>query len=163
MSAAGCLPALLLRTASVLLLATGCTHAPPAAVAAQHPAPLYRLDFVVATNEAGGASTRSTYTMNVEDRHAGQLHAGANVQLAPGGPRQDVGIRIRCDLGAEGSDLVLHGETEVSALGANASVHKISVRGASLLKPGASAVIARLDEPSTHAHYDVTVTATPLR
>lgn len=124
---------------------------------------MYRLDFVIASTDASGAPKRGTYTINLEDQDSGELHVGANVSLAPNGSgRQDVGIKIRCGLVSQGNDLVVHGDTEISASAGDSSIHKIHVRGVSLVQPGTPALIASLDEPSTHAHYDVSVTATRL-
>lgn len=158
---------LLLTTASLALSAAvlGCapTTAPTPAVAhapsAHH---VYRLDFVVTSGDPGKASAPSKYTVNVEeDRHA-EIHVGANVPLGAGNVRQDVGLRLHCQLSAVGDDLLLHNDTELSTADDLPAIHKITARGDAIVSPGKPALVASLEEPLSHRRYEVTVTATKL-
>jgi hypothetical protein len=135
---------------------------------------VYRLDYVVSVTEPGKAPTTSTHTMNVEEDHTSDVRAGANVPLVSGSsgaqasPRQDVGLLIQCHLTRAGDDLLLQNTTELSAVDERAdpgprAIRKIVAKGDAVASLGKPAVVASVQEPVSHAQYEVTVTATKLR
>ena len=136
---------------------------------------VYRLDYTVTITEPGKAAVTDNYTLNVEDGHGGDVHAGANIPLVSstspslgGSPRQDVGITLRCDLTRVGNDLLVQTKTELSAPGERfgggaVAIQKITSNSDGVVTPGSSALVASVEEPVSHARYDVTVTATKLR
>lgn len=145
----------------------------PAAKAAKPPEEhhVYRLDFVVASNDAGKPVTSSTYSLNLEEEQSGDLRLGTNVPLvapSPGtkpgapvaAPRQDVGLNLRAFLRVVGEDLLLHTAFEMSYVEDPSTIHKIASNGDALVSPGKPAVLCNLEDPSSHKHYQVTVTAT---
>ena len=143
------------------LALVACSPPPKPAPPPPRSADLYRLDFVIASTDAGGAPARSTYTLNVEDHSSGEVHVGANVALSDH-QRMDVGVKIRCHVESAGDRVLLTGNTEVSTTAQPASIQKMVVRGDALAGDGKPALLASLDEPSTHTHYEVTVLATKL-
>ena len=134
---------------------------------------VYRLDYAVTINEPGRAVVTDSYALNVEEDSSAEVHAGANVPLQSGpspmaSPRQDVGIRLHCQLSRAGGDLLLHSNTELSTLEPRAdegphAIHKITATGDVVVTPGTSALVTSIEEPVSHARYEVTVTATKLR
>ncbi len=155
--------------------------------AATHAAPppkgrhVYRLDYALTVTEPGKAATTSAYVLNIEEGSGGDLHAGANVPLVSGpsghlSPRQDVGVKLRSNLTRAGGDLILHSDVELSGVEPGIplenfdlpdprprTIHKISAGDDAVVTPGKSALVASVEEPTTHARYEVTVTATKLR
>jgi hypothetical protein len=138
---------------------------------------VYRLDYVVSVTEPGKPAVTSAYALNLEEGSGGDVHAGTNIPLqtasssspSMSAPRQDVGIRIRSRITRAGSDLLLHGDTELSGLDeARAdqgprAIRKINASGDAVVTPGKPALVASVEEPVSHARYEVTVTATKLR
>ena len=132
---------------------------------------IYRLDYLVSVTEAGKAASTSRYTMNVGENEHGELHAGANVPLSSSSsasPRQDVGLKLRCQVARAGEELVLHQTTEISGTDDRGdqgprAIRKITMNDDAVATLGTPAVIASVEEPATHARYEVTVTATKLR
>jgi hypothetical protein len=136
---------------------------------------VYRLDYLVTVREPDKAPVTSPYTMNVEDGSTGSVHAGANIPLVTGSssagtasPRQDVGLLLRCHLTQVGSDLVLHNDAEISGTEERAdpgprAIRKITANDDAVASPGKPTLVASLEEPVSHARYEVTVTATKLR
>jgi hypothetical protein len=130
-------------------------HAPP------EPQHVYRLDFVVATGEAGHPSS-GAYTLNVEERHSGEIHVGSNVLLSTNA-RQDVGMLLRCHVEAAGEDLLLHSNAEMSLFEEPSTIRKLTASSDALVALGKPALVASVDDPVAHRHYQLTVTATRLR
>jgi hypothetical protein len=134
---------------------------------------VYRLDYVVSVTEPGKPARTSTYTMNVEEDSGGEVRAGENMPLVTGGPgagaapRQDVGLAIRCHLASAGDDLLLHASTELTApddgIEGFRAIRKITSSGDAVVAPGKTTVLASVQEPTSHARYEVTVAATKLR
>ncbi len=158
-----------LLVASAATLLFGCAGAQslkPIEARLRPPEPrhVYRLDFTVAANDLGKAPQSSAYTLNLEEHDTGELHVGNNVSLgAQGTPRMDVGLKIRANVSSVGEDLVLRSDVEMSGTDDATSIHKISANGDALLKGGKPALVASLEDPSSHKHYEVTATATMLR
>jgi hypothetical protein len=166
----------ILRAAAAALVLSGpllgyaaARHAAAAPSPARH---VYRLDYTVSVTEPGRAATTSNYVLNIEEGSGGEAHAGANVPLAMGASgstvRQDVGFVIRCQLTRAGNDLILHDTFELSGLAEPVeqgprSIHKISAGDDAVVTPGKSTLVASIDEPTSHARYEVSVTATKLR
>jgi hypothetical protein len=138
-----------------------------------NPHHVYRLDYLVSVSQPGRAVLTSAYTMNVEDGSTGDLHAGANIPLqaskGPTSPRQDVGLRLVGHVTRVGEDLLLHNSTEISAPGDDdseegaRSIRKVSATDDAVVSPGKTTLVARLEEPASHARYEVTVNAVKLR
>ena len=122
---------------------------------------VYRLDFIVSANELGRAPQSSAYTLNLEEHDTGELRVGDNVSL--GAQRADVGLKIRANLVSFGDDLILRSDVEMSGSDDATSMHKVSMDGAALLRGGKPSLVASLDDPASHKHYEVTATATRLR
>ena len=158
-----------LLVASATLLLFGCASAhplQPVQVAARPPPDrhVYRLDFVVAANDSGKAPQSSAYTLNLEEHDTGELRVGSNIAFGTGpAPRQDVGLKIRANLSAVGDDLVLRSDVEMSGSDDASSIHKVSANGDAVLKGGKPSLVASLEDPLSHKHYEVTATATMLR
>jgi hypothetical protein len=162
----------LLRTRAVVLAAAtlaiataaGCSPAvaaPPSVASAPLAHHVYRLDFVVTTAEASKASTPSKYTINIEENQHAELRVGANIPL--GNVRTDVGLKLRCQVSSMGDDLLVHNDTELSAVEDLPAIHKVSASGDAVVSPGKPTLVASLEEPVSHRRYEVTVTATKLR
>jgi len=133
---------------------------------------VYRLDYALTVTEPGRAAVTDTYTLNVEEGSSGEVRAGANIPLGSSSsltsPRQDVGILLRCQANREGSDLLLHDTAELSSPEPRAddgprAIHKITSSGDVVVTPGKTALVASIEEPVSHARYELTVTATKLR
>jgi hypothetical protein len=123
---------------------------------------VYRLDFVVSTTETSKPVVSSSYTMNLEEEHGGELHLGTNVALSAQA-RQDVGLKIHCSYALIGDDLLLHNSTEMSSIEDPPTIRKIMTSGDAVVAPGKLALINSLEDPMSHRHYEVAVTATKLR
>jgi hypothetical protein len=143
---------------------------PPKTASARPPEEhhVYRLDFVVASTDSGKPAQSSAYTLNVQEYATGDVHIGSNVALStqPGvsSPRQDVGLKIRANIFPVGDDLVLHGTLEMSTVEDVSTIHKITANGdAVLLKGGPPTLVASLEDPVSHKHYQVTAAATKVR
>lgn len=159
---------LVLAAATLALSATAVACAPvatppPSIAHMPRERHVYRLDFVVTAGDPSKAPAPSKYTVNVEEERHAEIHVGANVPLGNGNVRQDVGLRLHCELSTVGDDLLLHNDTELSAADAPPAIHKVSARGDALVSPGKPALVASLEEPVSHTRYEVTVTATKLR
>ena len=130
------------------------------------PRPFYRLDYVIAASEAGRAPANSAYTLQVADRNTGELRLGVNVPLAAGGagpaPRQDVGVLVRSQVDTVGEQVRLHSTVEVSAVDDPPAVRKMVANTDAVIVPGKPVVVARMDDPTSHRRYEVTVTATKV-
>jgi hypothetical protein len=135
---------------------------------------VYRLDYVVTVSQPGKATVNDAYTMNVEDGSTGDLRAGANIPLSAspkGGmasPRQDVGLRLTGHVSRLGDGLLLHNNAEMSGPAEEAeegarAIRKITASDDAVVPLGKPTLVARLEEPVSHAVYEVTVTATKLR
>jgi hypothetical protein len=123
---------------------------------------VFRLDFVVSTTDASKPVASSTYTLNLEEEHGGELHLGTNVALSAQA-RQDVGLKIHCSYEMVGEDLLLHNSTEISSFDDPPAIRKISTSGDGVVTPGKLALIDSLEDPVSHRRYEVAVTATKLR
>jgi hypothetical protein len=140
-----------------------------AAFAGERPEPrhVYRLDFVVAENDAGKAATSTTYTLNLEENHTGEIKMGTNVVLpaqAHGATmRADIGLLLRTSFTSVGEDLLVDDEVEITAAKDAQTFHKMSAKGTALVAPGKPALVASVEDPISHKHYQMTVTATKLR
>ncbi len=148
-----------------------------ASAPASKPRHVYRLDYAVSVSEPGKAAVTSGYALNVEEGQSGDVHAGANIPLQTSSssssttlsaPRQDVGVKIHCQVTRAGNDLVLHNNAELSAPDARdglgpTAIRKISASDDVVVAPGKTALVASIEEPVSHARYEVTVTATKLR
>ncbi len=164
---------LVFRALAVALVLSGPVLGYAAASRKAAPKPshhVYRLDYLVSVTEPGKPDATSTYTMNVEEDHGGDLRAGENLPLAPSksSPRQDVGLSIHTQVTRLGNDLLLHNSTELSAPEDAANqgprgIRKVSANGDAVASPGTPAVVMSVQEPVSHARYEVTVTATKLR
>jgi hypothetical protein len=136
---------------------------------------VYRLDFVVTRLDAGGVGTIAQYAINVAENDNGEIRVTNNVPLSPaipgaglGGlgvaaPRVDIGLKIKCSLqpaGPGGSEILMHGDEEMSFAAPGSAIRKLAAQGDALLAPGRPALVTRMEDPSAHARYEVSVTAT---
>jgi hypothetical protein len=137
---------------------------------------VYRLDYAITLHDHGKPPVTSVYALNVEEDSHGELRAGANVPLVVGtasapqsaSPRQDVGVKLDCQLARAGADILLRNHVELSGVAdANEpgprTIHRIDAHDDVVIAPGKTALVANIEEPTTHARYEVTVTATKLR
>jgi hypothetical protein len=128
---------------------------------------VYRLDFVVAENDAGKAATSTTYTLNLEEKHTGEIKMGTNVELPGSAPgttmRADIGLVLRTSFTSVGEELLVDGEVEISAAKDAHTFHKMSAKGSALVAQGKPALVASVEDPVSHKRYQMTVTATRLR
>jgi len=128
---------------------------------------VYRLDFTVAESDGGKAPTSTSYTLNLEERHSGEIKVGTNVALsgpAPGATmRADVGLRLRASFTTVGDDLLVDDEVEISATQGSQTFRKMAATGNALIAPGKPALVASVEDPIGHKRYQVTVRATRLR
>ena len=125
---------------------------------------LYRLDFTISERDPNAAvGTSHAYTLLLEEHRTGHIAIGANVPLgAASQARMDVGLKVRFQIAAQGENLVLQTDTEMSALEEGLGVRKLSAEGDAFLRPGEPTVVASLDDLATHKRFQVTVTATKL-
>jgi hypothetical protein len=143
----------------------------------------YKLDFTFTSNEAGKPPTSAAYMLNLEENNSGEIRLGSNIPLtmhpppgaasgAPaasgarpsfGTPRQDVGFLLRCNFNLAGDDLLLHTDLEMSSADLPPAIHKMTLKGDAVVSPGKSSVVSTSEDPSTHQHYELSVTATKLR
>jgi hypothetical protein len=135
---------------------------------------VYRLDYVVSVSQPGKPTVNGAYVMNVEEGHTGDLHAGANIPLiaSPRGgvapARQDVGVRLDAHVTRVGEDLLLQNRVELSGADEDVgesgrAIRKITASDDAVVPLGKPTLVAKLEEPVSHAQYEVTVTATKLR
>ncbi len=145
-------------------------HAPASAPRSPHH--VYHLDYAVAVSEGGKPADTTHLAMSLEDGSGGDMHAGANVplQVSGGGmasPRQDVGLHLKTNVTSLGRDVLLHVVFEISgadnATEGPRSIRKVSTSGDALVTPGKPTVVAVIEEPATHARYEVSVVASKLR
>jgi hypothetical protein len=158
----------MIKTFLAAVVLTGCLSAhPPTPNAPRESRHVYRVDFSVAANDPGKPPTTSSYTLNLEEHDNGEVHMGTNVALSSQ-TRVDVGLKITATLFQEGDDVVLRDNVEMSGLDDTSSatltaIHKVTTRGDAVLKLGHPALVASLEDPTTHKHYEVTAAATLLR
>jgi hypothetical protein len=154
---------------ALALPALGCAGVCPAPEAAPRaarhgePRTFYRLDYLIAATEAGKAPAHSSYTLNVEDNGMSEVRLGANVPLGGGSmatPRQDVGVHVRGEIHLAGEQVSLRSDVELSAMDEPPAVRKMVAHTTVMVTPGKPAIIARMDDPTSHRRYEVTVTAT---
>lgn len=128
---------------------------------------VYRLDFTVVESDGGKAPTSTSYTLNLEERHSGEIKVGSNVALSgptPGATmRADVGLRLRASFTTVGDDLLVDDDIEVSATQGSQTFRKMAATGNALIAPGKPALVASVEDPIGHKRYQVTVRATRLR
>lgn len=133
---------------------------------------VYKLEFSVASGEAGAPPLKQQFVLNLVDRQHGDVTVGRNVPLqttAANGavsPRADVGLRLSADCMSSGDDVMVEvrlevSDTEASTAGGAVPIHKASAQGAVLLKVGQPAVALKMDD--AHKQYEVDVIATRLR
>jgi hypothetical protein len=78
--------------------------------------------------------------------------------------RQDVGLKITASVRAYGDDLVLRDDVEMSSVDDTpATIHKVTAQGDAVLRPGHPTLVASLEDPGNHRHYEVTAAVTMLR
>ena len=132
---------------------------------------VYKLDFVLTAKE-GATATPTTFTLTLLEGNHGEVHIGKNVPLATaapstgagaglGGPRQDVGLKVRVQYRTVGDDVLLEVSTELSALEGGGSIRKVTAQGNALASAGKASPVVSLDEDKKH--YELTVTPTKLR
>jgi hypothetical protein len=134
---------------------------------------VYRFDFVLTSIDGANPASSTSFTLNLEELHKGEMLIGKNVPLvsfpAAGGgsgpslaaPRQDVGMKIAAGFRTAGDDVVLDVDTEMSAFEPPSSVRKIVSKGSVLASSGKSALVTTLD--NDNKRYQLTVTPTKLR
>jgi len=152
-----------------LSFVAGCYAHPSMPVAHDHPEArhVYRVDIVVAANDPGKPASSSAYTLNVLEHSSGEVRMGTNVPLSPSQARIDVGLKIVARVDVVGGALVMQDSVEMSDVDtgtvAPTSIHKITTSGEAVLDPGHPALVASLEDPTSHRHYEVTAAATVLR
>ena len=153
--------------------ATGCVaaHPPQPVSQARSKEPeerhVYRVDFQVASNDPGKPAQTSAYTLNLTEWGGGEVRMGSNVAL-PTAARVDVGLRISLRLSPMTHDeLMLSDTVEMTALDEPSApdkpIHKVVMNGDAVLRPGARALVASLEDPTSHRHYELTAAATMIR
>lgn len=134
---------------------------------AEEPRHVYRLDFTVAENEPGKAASSTAYALNLGEHSTGEIKMATNIALA--GPargstmRADVGLVLRASFAVSGDDLLVDDEVEISSPKDAQTFRKMSAKGNALVVPGQPAMVASVEDPVGHRHYQVTLTATKLR
>jgi hypothetical protein len=126
---------------------------------------VYRLDFVINETD-GGKSSATNCTLIVEEKRMGEIKLGMNVPLPSQGgatQRADIGLLLRANVVAIGDDLLLDDDIEISGAKDASTFRKVVARGNALISQGKPALVASVEEPSTHKRYEVKVTATKLR
>jgi hypothetical protein len=128
---------------------------------------VYRLEFVIAENDAGKVTTLSTNTLNLEERQTSEIRVGSNVPLpgpTPGGTmRTDTGLKLSASFMSIGEDILVDQDVEISVAKDAHTFHKMSARSKALVAPGKPALVASVEDAVSHRHYQVTVSATRLR
>lgn len=149
--------------------AVGCasskpTIAPPQAVRTPDTRHVYRLDIVLAETAPGKAPTSNSYTLNLEEYDNGEIVMGSNMVLEPH-MRMDVGLKIKASLRPSSDGIVLHDAIEMSGVddSAQSAIHKLTTMGDAVLRQGQPVLVASLDDPLSHKHYQVTAAATLIR
>ncbi len=139
---------------------------------------VYRLDFVLTSNDGTSPATSTAFTLNLQEFVKGEMMVGKNVPLnqastggsgtsgsgsstAQGTPRQDVGLKVVAQWRAAGDDLLLDVSTEMSAFEAPSSIRKVVAKGGALASAGKSSVVTTME--SDNKKYQLTVTPTKLR
>lgn len=129
-----------------------------------HPA-VYRLDFALASDGGSGdAPTKNAYSLTLEERNAGTIVTGENVPLQPGAapsPRQDVGVKIKCEYHVVDGRLLVHDALEMSSATAPA-IEKLVAQGDAVVTPGHETQVALVEDPTSHRRVRLTVTATKV-
>jgi hypothetical protein len=154
-----------LAAACVSFVATACAAHPrsPSTPMKAREAHAYRIDFVVTAKDAGKPSSQSAYAMNVLEGADGEFHIGTNAVL-PSQARVDLGLKIKASVRASQDDMLLSSIMEESALGDDGgTIHKITARSASVVKPGQPILVASVEDPTSHRRHELTATVMVLR
>ncbi len=137
---------------------------------------VYRLDFVLTSNDGTSPATSTAFTLNLQEFDKGEMMVGKNVPLnqastgssgtsgsgtSQATPRQDVGLKVSAQWRASGDDLLLDVSTEMSAFEAPSSIRKVVAKGGALASAGKSSVVTTME--SDNKKYQLTVTPTKLR
>ena len=133
---------------------------------------MYRFDFgLTASDGTGGAPTTSSFTLNLQEGDKGEVHVGKNVLLSapsppsgtasPGGPRQDVGLKVAAGFRAVGDEPLLDVSLELSTFDPPSTIRKVVAKSDALAFAGKPVLVTSLEED--HKRYQLTVTATRVR
>ena len=131
---------------------------------------VYRLDFVLSTEDGAAAPSLLSFTVTLQELEKGEVSVGKNVALSSAGAtsqatmpsaRQDVGIKISTVCHTVGDDVLLEVSAEVSSFEPPTTVRRVVVRGDALAVPGKPTQVATLEED--HRRHQLTVTSTKLR
>jgi hypothetical protein len=128
---------------------------------------VYRLEFVIAENDGGKVTTLTTNALNLEERQTSEIKVGSNVAVpgptAGGTVRMDTGLKLAASFISIGEDILVDEDVEISVAKDAHTFRKMTARGKALVAPGKPALVASVEDATTHRHYQVTVSATKLR
>lgn len=151
-----------------LLAALSCfAFAAPIAAAPGAPATLadraiYHLDFELVTTEAGKPASMTTFALNLEEDHAGEVMIGDNIALASGSPnatvRQNVGLRVGAHVQTRGAGVLVEVDSELTSMASGSSMHKLQTKDVALAAPGKKTVVSIVDHDHTRTQLSVTAT-----
>jgi len=143
-----------------LLLAGGAALASEAGGEPRH---VYRLDFVIGESDDGKAPSTTTCTLNLEEKHGGEIKLGSNISLPKTNTRADIGLMLHASFTTMGEDLLVDSDVEITAAKDPQTFRKLSAKGNALVTPGKPALVASVEDPISHKRYQVTLTASKLR
>lgn len=129
-------------------------RAAPADAAGAH---FLRYDLVLAVSGGAGASTRSTFSVDVSDASPGSVTFAKNVVVS-GSSRADVGSNVKARVTMEGATPRLELEAEISGVDASGKIYRMSPRGAASTPLETPTVVIDSDEGGSKLR----VTATPV-
>jgi hypothetical protein len=122
---------------------------------------LYRLDFELTSTQAGKPVwSTAMFSLNLDEHRNAEAMIGDNVAVAgpSSGTRQNVGIKVKASFEMYGADLLLDVETDLTAVAAPPTIHKIETRDVALATPGKKTVVASIDHDGVHTQLLVTPT-----
>jgi hypothetical protein len=124
---------------------------------------VYHLEVEVSTNEPGLPASTTDLTLNLEEEKGGEVSIGENVPMPGQGTgatalRQHVGMRLGMFYEMHGTDLLLHVDTQLSALSGTAGVHEIVAKGVALAPAGKKTVVLAISHDRSHTQISVTPT-----
>lgn len=98
------------------------------------------------------------YVLNVEEDRGGEMRVGSNVALG-GGARVDVGLLLRGHIASAGGRALIHNTVEMTSREEDGSLRKMTAQSDVIAAMGSPTTVAAFDEPTSHRHYDITVSA----
>jgi hypothetical protein len=124
---------------------------------------VHHVEVEVATNEPGLPAATTQFAFNLEEGKPSEVSIGENVPLPGQGSgvsaiRQHVGMRLSMYYDLRGTDLLIHVDSQLSALSGTSGVHEIAAKDVALAPPGKKTVVLAISHDRSHTSISVTPT-----